>query len=519
MALATYSAGTGTTEAFSKTLLTDVLALLPDNTIKEISPRDVRDAVFSTWENSPFRYTSNGTTDYIGIAREDVKDMTIFLGKKQISGTNIMSSSLLNSDTDIFLYNTKLDSDPTQDFKVSFLAGSSSGVFQMAPYMRAAYVNATPSFITLDIVNPATYGTITLQSGPSASISINSLQWPSTGYVNYVVNNSGNASQSIATDLFLTVGAGMDNIQLKTYASLGNSLGGPGQPVNIQGSPVNLNGFALEFSNSNPILATFGGIGIGMTFSNVPLITMIEMMLYPYLVPLASVSFSGLQFNNTFERNNSSGNTFNYQYTIYKRTNDILTTDLQLQSSDGTTYLTPPESVGITASGTGLVTSTTQSSFALSNGEVSALLDYPDNTLTFSCQVYDGTQSYTDYENLTAVYPYFYGFDADNVNTAGTYMSDVLNSQTKRVDTKTNLEVGLNGTDYLYFSYPQVYGTLSSIVDGNSFSEYTHGDFNTWTYSIWNINSPTSLWSAKDYYVYKKNLISTINNQNYKFNF
>lgn len=516
MALATYSAGTGTTIAYSKTLITDVLALLPDNTNKEISPSDVRDAIFSTWENSPFRYTSSGGSDYIGIAREDVKDKIIFLGKKQISGTNIMSSTLLSSDTDIFLYNTKLDSEPTQDFKMSFLAGSSSGVFEVAPYIRAAYVTSNPSYISLDIINPATYGTITLQSGVSQSITINNLNWPSTGYVDYVVANPGNASQSIATDLFLAVSAGGGDIQLKTYASLGNSLGGPGQAVNIQGDPVTLNGFSLEFSNSSPILATFGGIGIGMTFSNVPLITMIEMMLYPYLAPLSSVLFTGLSYNNSFERNNSFGNTFNYSYTVYKRTNNILTTDLSL-ISNLTTYFT---TVGMTAAGIGLVTSTTQSQFTLTSVNVSALPEYPNNTLTFSCKVYDGTQSFTASVNLIAVYPYFYGFDGDNVTTETTFKNNVLPSLTKRIDTKTDLQVGLNGTGYLYFSYPKVYGTLSSIIDGNSFSEYTHGDYNTWTFSDWNINAQSgNIWSMKDYYVYKKNLTSTIYNQNYKFNF
>jgi hypothetical protein len=515
MSLATYSAGTGTTLTVSKTLITDVLSLLPDNTTKYISPRNVRDAVFSTWENSPFRYTSNGSIDYIGLAREDVKDMAIFLGKKQISGTNIMSSNLLNSDTDIFLYNTKLDSNPTQDLKVSFLAGSSSGVFELAPYMKATYVTATPSFISLDIVNPATYGTITLQSGSSASLSINNLLWPSTGYIDYVTSNPGIASQSIASDLFLAVSAGLDQIELKTYASLGNSLGSPGSPVNISGSPVNLNGYPLEFSNATPIIATFGGIGVGFTFSNVPLVTMLELLLYPYLGPLSSVSISGLSYNNTFERLNSIGHTFNYSNTITRRTNDIITNDLSLVS-DLTTYFTI---IGITLSSVGLATSTTTSTFALSGGQVSALSDLQQNILTFSSTVYDGTQSYTGTTNLEAVYPYFYGFDSDNVTTASNFMSNVLNSLTKRVDTKIGLTLSLNGTGYLYFSYPERYGTLSTIFDGNNYQEYTHGDYNTWTWSVYTINSPSSYWSSKDYYVYKKNLTSTINSQNYKFNF
>ena len=41
--------------AQNKTDLQDVLQLLPDNTSKQITPQDVRDAVFSAWENTVFK--------------------------------------------------------------------------------------------------------------------------------------------------------------------------------------------------------------------------------------------------------------------------------------------------------------------------------------------------------------------------------------------------------------------------------------------------------------------------------
>jgi hypothetical protein len=47
----------------------DVLNILPDNTTKLISPKDVRDAVYTLWENTMFKPTSfsGSNVDYIGI--------------------------------------------------------------------------------------------------------------------------------------------------------------------------------------------------------------------------------------------------------------------------------------------------------------------------------------------------------------------------------------------------------------------------------------------------------------------
>ena len=94
----TYSVSPGTSqEASSKASITDVLTVLLDNTSKEITPRDVRDAVFSAWESSVIRYTTDGTTPYIGIDRNDVKDVKLFLGKKDIRSVTEYVEDLLSN--------------------------------------------------------------------------------------------------------------------------------------------------------------------------------------------------------------------------------------------------------------------------------------------------------------------------------------------------------------------------------------------------------------------------------------
>lgn len=523
----TYSTATGTTqESLSKTLLTDVLGLLPDNTAKEITPRDVRDAIFSTWESSVIRYTNVSGIDYIGIYREDVKDKKIFLGKRQISGSDIMSTTLLGSDTDIFLYNTKLDTFPSQNLKISFLAGTQASLYVEAPYLSSTYVAGGNPHLSLELRNPATYGTINFQSGASASLTLNNLFFPNTQYVSNLISGSVSASQSDASSLFLAVRSG-GNIELLTYQSAGNTLGSPGSTTSIFGSPVQVNGYDLEFTDLTPTVATFGGIEIGSTFSNVPLIEMIRQMLYPYLSPLSTIQFNSvtsagspspisLGFNNAVERRHNTAPTIvNFTYTLTKRTNNIIQTDIQILNSNGA--VSAP--TGLTLSGTGLQTLSVTDNATIDFNNINVISGF--NPFTFSVTPTDGTQSFTASATLNFVYPYFYGFAATNSNNSVAIMNDVLPAIVKRVDIKTNQTLAISGNnEYLYFIYPQIYGTLSTILDGNNFVEYTHGNFGTWTYSQNTLNSPNSLWSAAQYYVYRKNLPTTVPpSQNYKFNF
>jgi hypothetical protein len=523
----TYSISTGTTvESLSKTSITDVLSQLPDNTAKLITPRDVRDAIFSTWENSVIRFTKLNSTDYIGIDRADVKDKKIFLGKRQISGNDIMSSFLLNSDTDIFLYNTKLDTNPSQNFKISFLSGTQASLYVEAPYLASTYVTGANPHLSLELVNPATYGTINFQSGSSASLTINNLKFPSTQYVSNLISTPASASQSDATSLFLAVRSG-GNVELLTYQSAGNTLGSPGSTTSIFGLPVQVNGYDLEFTDLTPTVATFGGIEIGSTFSNVPLVEMIRSMLYPYLPPLSTIQFNSvdaplnLGFNNAVERRHTtSTNTIvNFTYTLTKRSDDIIQTDILISNSTGAV---PGAPTGLTLSGTGLQTLSVTTVATISSNNISTITGF--NPFTFSVTPTDGTQSFTASATLNFVYPYFYGFAATNSSVDATIITDVLPvinlNGGKRVDIKTNQTLALSGTGHLYFIYPQIYGTLSTILDGNNFIEYTHGNFGTWTYSTNTLNSPNSYWSSAQYYVYRKNLPTTIPpSQNYKFNF
>lgn len=158
--------------------LYDILTKLPNNTANLIKPRDLRDGVYTIWENILFKNTTvNGSTvSYFGLDNPDYKSL-FYLGKKELSGNPIMSDLLLNSDSDYYIFNNKSDSNPSlQDTKISFLAGPSSSDYYYAPYINAKKIT-TPARIDLQIINPATGGAIDIGSTQN-NVSLSGVVYP-----------------------------------------------------------------------------------------------------------------------------------------------------------------------------------------------------------------------------------------------------------------------------------------------------------------------------------------------------
>ena len=112
------------TQAYSlPDYLSGFLNILQDNDSKMISPRDLRDVQLSLWSSVTFKQTlaSNSNIHYIGTDFYNPSDRSqsnfarkFYFGKRSYSGTysysssyDIMNSTLLSSDTDIFFHNTK----------------------------------------------------------------------------------------------------------------------------------------------------------------------------------------------------------------------------------------------------------------------------------------------------------------------------------------------------------------------------------------------------------------------------
>ena len=243
---ATYSVNIGTQFETSRKDLLSVLKELPDNTNKQISPRDVRDAFLSTWATSPFKQTKTITgIEYIGLDSGDPSDRDIkekiFLGKRSYGNLDVLSSTLLNStDTDIFIYNTKPDSVSQDSTKVSILAGTNSTLYSSAPYFESKYNNGK---LDLNIVNPSLLQSPINIYSSTGRVLINGISFPTI---------EENAADAVTGRILRYIGT-FPNGYLKwddTNVTI-SQLGKSGAITNIYGGTVSLNGYELEFVNNN----------------------------------------------------------------------------------------------------------------------------------------------------------------------------------------------------------------------------------------------------------------------------
>lgn len=137
---------------------------LPDNINQDISPKDIRDAVFTLWGNTMFKPLSVDGITYVGIDNKPnggVGVAPIYLGRP-----GVMTSTLL-SNSDIILFNNS-NGNTT---KVSILGGDAT-LRNSSPYLMT---NVIDGKIDLDITNPS--GSINIKSD-SEGIVINGITMP-----------------------------------------------------------------------------------------------------------------------------------------------------------------------------------------------------------------------------------------------------------------------------------------------------------------------------------------------------
>lgn len=489
----TYSIKIGTPyEAKRLINIEDVLRQLPDNTNKEISPKDVRDAFLSTWANSPFKLTTPvGTnTEYIGIdsgnpAGRDIKSKMYF-GKRQYLGKDIMNDTLLKSDTDIFFYNTRLDSG-TQSTKISILSGTYSTLFPYAPYIESRS-NAERS--DLIIRNPSTYSNINIES-TTGRVSINGISFPTideskTGSAdNKVLRYQG----TFPNGYLKWDSTNIDNLNIGTNTTT----------TNIVGTNVNLNGFDLEFLDPRMVPKKIGGVDAGFKFNQYsstktkwPLSEVLRKLLYTYVPPELKISvynkLTGLPY---FERGTTSTNIgITYSATIYSiglftnntinPTNGCVITKTNKTGSNvilQTTFTNPILNTkpGDTTTKESPYIQTVASSVVKQTYHVH-LSDNNTSALTANLTGY--THSAT--ASMLGVYPIYYGLTTSVINTVSNLSN--MQSLNKLImptqGTGSSIYADYNGTGYLYFCYPVnsidtngdniLFGTPSTISDAQT---------------------------------------------------
>jgi len=285
----TYSINNGTgLESTRKTDISLVLQELPNNSQQLISPRDVRDAFLSTWANSSFKLTKpqNSDIEYIGLDsgnpnNRDIKNK-ILIGKRRFGNNDIMSNTLLNSDTDIFFYNTKLDNTSQSSTKIGILSGTNSQLHVNAPYLQ---VLATASQFNFNFINPSG-GNISIKSD-TGNVIFNNIPFPK------VVDIPADGDVLKYSGIYPFGKLEWDQVDVGINSIIGTSS----SPTNIYGSTVSLNGFSLEFIDDSLVPQTIGGIEQGSSFpagsfqdQNWPLSEVLREMLYPYIEPILEIS-------------------------------------------------------------------------------------------------------------------------------------------------------------------------------------------------------------------------------------
>lgn len=523
--MATYSANTPPPfEADKLADLTSVLQALPDNTSKMISPKDVRDATFTLWENTIYKVTNAGGTDYIGIDQDFITNK-VYFGKKKVAGAFVMSNSLLATDTDYFFYNTKPDNLSNYDLKIGFLAGTGSNVSGgnlLAPYV---YTRVTvQKDLEFEIVNPTSFvsggtsqgGNIVLQSNHGHVI-LNGVRWPTS--------DPGNTSQVDSVLKYKLINGQPYAVWEANSTASVTSVISSG-PVVIQGNPVTINNYPIEFTDLNPTPVDFGGILAGSTFSQEALVEMIRRMLYPYIKPrlTTSLNYNFVEFNDPLLTLVPSG--LNMTWQLIKNSTYSVSTPLSSIPNSNFAFSTYPVAAananGITNGTINLIVTGTLNSVYFATATVS----WVQETFTLSTEdTYPS--SVTSSNTVQYVIPWFYGTTTQSFTTAtvNNILGTVSTTDPRTTSTpgkltpllrkpatasvSSNNQVvrmsthGLNSgnTGYIYFGYPSAFPDLVDIIQG-SFS--VMGSFAKFTYSNVQSAHSSTRWSSKQYkfYVY-----------------
>jgi hypothetical protein len=506
---ATFSINVGTiTESTRKADIFSVLNDIPDNTQKLISPRDVRDAVMSTWANSPFKLTTpnsltfSATFSYIGLdssnpANRDIK-LKILLGKRSYGNLDVLSTSLLNvSDADIFIYNTKqTESDST---KVAILAGTESSLYVNAPYIQSK-VNNTKNGIDLLLVNPASNGAINLKS-ETGRVAINGIIFPNVSEsATAFATQSGSLNGKVLRYRGTYPTGYLEWVKPDTTI---NIIGSPGYPTNIYGSTVSVNGYSLEFIDDNYVPKTIGGIVAGSTFSknsfmgttqsqNWPLTEVLREILYPYIEPVLSLSIDNIYA----EVNKTSSTILTWSVSTYER-NPLFSTSYNITST----------SVSDTFSGIpGTTVGTSFSSPTFSAGTSSNY--WYLNVLSGDGLTFSATAS------LSFINPIFYGFTS-SASITGSNLSG-MSKLIRPIGVSQSYIVNYSGTGYLYFVYLGT-ASLKQVLDPNLYEIHSasYSQFSSFTSSVTTLSSPYT----GAFTVYRTNNICGHPGGDFKFNF
>lgn len=498
----------------------DVLKQLPDNTNKEISPKDVRDAFLSTWANSPFKLTTanSSTIEYIGIdsgnpADRDIKQK-MFFGKRQLFGKDIMDNTLLGYNTDIYFYNTRLDT-ASQSTKISILSGTYSNLFPYAPYIESQSNGLRTDLI---IRNPSTYSNINIES-TTGRVSINGISFPT-------IDESKNSSPD---GKVLRYQGTFPNGYLKwDTTNIDNlNVGSSTTETKLYGATVSLNGFDLEFSDPRMVPKKIGGVDAGFKFDQYitggkkkwPLSEVLRKLLYTYVPPELKISvYNKATGTPYFESGTSVTIGITFSVTVYSiglfNNNIINQTNGCVITKDSKSF----PNIIFTNTNTNPILSIKPGDNTTKELTYTQLLTTTKKT--YHLYVDDTSRPYTSgsfpslftHSATASIYPIqpiYYGFTSSIIQNVLGMTSSLNKLVMPTPGTGSSIYADYKGDGYLYFCYPVnsinslgstiLFGTPSTILDAQTFGFKYYDSNNTsvssFTYStILSNTSNYTLW-------------------------
>lgn len=509
---ATFSINVGTIiESFRKENIFSVLQDLPDNTQKLISPKDVRDAFLSSWSNSTFKLTTPAlltSSEYIGIdsgnpSDRDVKKK-ILIGKRSYGNLDVMNFNLLSPNAaDIYFYNTKDDSATQSSTKIAILAGTDSSLHQYAPYLEA--VTSTSSVaIDLNITNPSLFGGNISIISNTGRVAINGILFPT------VAETSASASNGRILRYFGTYPNGAFKWD-DTNVTVAN-IGSIGFPTNIYGSPVNVNGYPLEFVEDSLVPIAVGDIPVGFsfsqdsfsnsvtgTYSDWPIVEVIRKILYPYVAPVLSISAINTVTGNTYSEVGVTASVdVTFQIQLFARESSEYVSDYLITSTTfsvgGGSFSGTPGSIL-----SNIIDGSTFSN--VGNTQIDYVLAVSDTGFTASSYPFGFSHSATS--SITFIDPFLGTIeDYGTVPTTSQLVSLIESLTASRVvvpypGNSGSISMSVDGSGYLYFLYPYSYPELTMIKDPNGFIIH---DASSLTYSAFTFSSSVTPGPPYTYY-------------------
>lgn len=246
-----------------------------------------------------------------------------------------------------------------------------------------------------------------------------------------------------------------------------------------------------RYSNSTATLNAVGGVKAGTTFDNLTVQQIFDMLFYPHVDPVVSVTAN--PNGGTFEMGNNQTITA-VNVNVTKKSDDI--SKIEVFNGDS--------SLGSKTDG------------VASGGTFSFDVSVPVNStnVQLTVKVTDARNAVVEKKtnSFSFYYPFYHGVVED---VAGSLSDSTIQATSKKIEGKGQKSYSFTtNNNRAMIAYPASYGSLSKITDGSGVTDYT----NSFDRAEISLSSSNPEWGPVSYYVYTSGK-ATATNFTYIFRF